>query len=226
MEELEREKLDLETNLGTIASKHRQATKDSKAMAMLVEESKKLFIKQKVQLQGQLGSTQKLLQTTQTDLTCVEQERDQAKTQARTEVAAFKDRAQADALAKQAAERQLEDTKKTLTDEIQLLHADLTTVQKQSAAAEIKIRELSSLNDNLTVEKNVADGALQNTESEKQGLLDRYMTIEKQLNDLQFRFNTMNQALKEKTVSTLPSCLPPFFCVQCQRDCAFYRPQL
>ena len=203
VEELEKDKLDLETNLGAVAGKHRQAIKDSKAMTMLVEESKKLFIKQKVQLQGQLASTQKLLQTTQGDFSRAEQERDQAKTQARTEVDAFKERAQTDSIARQAAERTLEDTKKTLTDEIQTLHADLTVEQQQNATAEVKIRELSSLNDNLAVEKNVAESANKNTEAEKQGLLERYMHIEQQLNDLQFRFNSLNQSLKEKTAAVL-----------------------
>eukprot|EP00039_Didymoeca_costata_P019893 m.339317 g.339317 ORF g.339317 m.339317 type:complete len:920 (+) comp18749_c0_seq1:89-2848(+) len=201
VQDLEQEKLQLENDMGAAAKKARQAVKDSKAMTQLFEESKKLFIKQKLEIQNELSNTQSMLEAARTELETTTRERDRARETAQTEIAAFKQRADAEGNAKLAAERLLADTRRTLTEEIQGLHENLATLQKQCAAAEAKARELSSSSDALTVDKSALESALQDSQAEKQGLLERCMTGERKLNDLEAKFNTMARTLKERTAA-------------------------
>jgi chromosome segregation ATPase len=196
--ELEQAKLTIENELGAMAQKTRQSQKDSKALAELVEQSKVHFVKQKVQIQGQLTTTKASLEKAQTELAKLQAERDAAKASSAGDVEKYKTKAESEAAAKRTLERTLTDTRKTLTEEIQQLHTDLGAVQTQCADAENKIRMLTSTVDSITVEKQLGESAFRDVESEKGGLLERVVQGEKQYNDLKTKFNKLEQEHRER----------------------------
>ena len=197
--ELEQAKINIENDMGAMAQKTRQSQKDSKALAQLVEQSKLLFVKQKVQLQGQLAATKTALDEMQAELAKTVLERDSAKSSVAADIVVFRDRAEAEATAKRTVERTLADTRKQLTEEIQQLHSDLGLIQQQLTDSESKIRSLTATVDSITVEKQLAEGSVRDSEAEKGGLLERVVAEEKKYSDLAAKFNTLVQELKERT---------------------------
>lgn len=197
--ELEQAKVNIENDMGAMAQKTRQSQKDSKALAQLVEQSKLLFVKQKVQLQGQLAATKAELGETRAELANAQQDRAEAKTSGAADITAFKDRAEAALTEKRTVERTLADTRKQLTEEIQQLHSDLGSIQQQLSDSEVKVRSLTATVDSITVEKQLAEGSVRDADAEKGGLLERVVAEEKKYSSLAAKLNTVVQDLKERT---------------------------
>lgn len=76
--ELEQGNIQLETEIGEVAKKYRQAHNDAKALNQLIEQTKKLFISQKIELQRESAAIKDVLVETQVKLQGSEADREMA----------------------------------------------------------------------------------------------------------------------------------------------------
>ena len=129
--ELEEDKEQLETDMGQMAKKYRQSQKDAKALNMMIEQTKKLFITQKLELQRENTAIKEVLVQTQTDLREGELEKDALKDRSGRELVALRQNCERAEKENDALRRKLDATRDELGGELKILQSNLTSTQQR-----------------------------------------------------------------------------------------------
>lgn len=189
VKDLEAEKLELENEMGTLAKKYRKSSKEAKSMAELVEQTKQLFIGQKLELQGQLALMTAELTAVKEELEVTTADGKKTKLRTQSEVGTLKRSLEEERVAAANAASIGEETRSRLVAEVQQLTADLSRTQEKLVASENRAAGLDELE---SVKATCAA-----VEAEKQGLLERCMVGEKKYNALAAKFNATDQRMKD-----------------------------
>lgn len=199
--ELEEDKEQLETDMGQMAKKYRQSQKDAKALNMMIEQTKKLFITQKLELQRENTAIKEVLVQTQTDLRAGELEKDSLKDRSGRELISLRQNCERAEKENDAMRRKLDETRDELGGELKILQSNLTSTQQRLDDASQRITGMRSEMDGLVTEKRAIEQTMREVNLAREGVVDQCMKLKKELATLQKTFNSLNQDLKYRTAA-------------------------
>eukprot|EP00040_Diaphanoeca_grandis_P000369 m.15218 g.15218 ORF g.15218 m.15218 type:complete len:1014 (+) comp10489_c0_seq1:130-3171(+) len=197
--ELEEDKIMLEIDMGEVAKKFRQSQKDAKMLNAMIDQTKQLFVKQKLELQGQLTMTKELLEKAQGELRVSEAERETLKARSSAEVGNLRKQSELMEKQKDGVQRNLDTMKLELNSELQMLQSNLMSTQEQLDTVNATCAKQRQQMESLTMEQRLATESLADLMGEKKVLVDKCVDLEKKHKKLALKFNSLNENLKTRT---------------------------